>query len=75
MGVVVQTNSNNRTLVQRLGRIVRYRENHRAVLFVLCTQGTQDESWVDDALKSIDPQRVMYIPEREIYSGEFLKYL
>jgi len=68
---IVQTNSNSRTIVQRIGRVVRIRPDHKALVIVLCTQGTQDESWVKKALEDINPQRITRVMSSEIYTGKF----
>jgi superfamily II DNA or RNA helicase len=73
MAVLVQINSNSRTLVQRLGRVVRYREGHKALVFLLCAQGTQDEHWVKKALAEFNPARIKHIHSREIYTGSFFE--
>lgn len=71
IAVIVQANSSNRTIVQRIGRVLRQREGHKGLIFILCSQGTQDESWIKKALEEFDSQKVTYIPSREIYTGQF----
>jgi superfamily II DNA or RNA helicase len=75
IGIIVQTNSNERSLIQRMGRVVRFREGHKAILFVLCTQGTQDEHWVRKATSDLDSTKITYLHSREIYSGNFIQFL
>jgi superfamily II DNA or RNA helicase len=71
IAVIVQASSSDRTIVQRIGRVLRVRDNHKGLVFILCSQGTQDESWIKKALESFDPQKITYIPSREIYTGQF----
>lgn len=61
VGVVVQLSSNERDLIQRIGRIIRYREGHKGVIYILVAAGTQDEKWAKKALESIDPSRIIYL--------------
>jgi superfamily II DNA or RNA helicase len=58
--LVVQVNSNERHLVQRVGRAVRIREGHKATVWILSVQGTVDEKWTEKALANFDPSKVIY---------------
>lgn len=62
--IIVQASSNPREMVQRIGRNVRWREGHVAKIFILCVLGTQDESWVKNALASFSTRRIKYVPSR-----------
>lgn len=73
IALIVQTNSSDRTIIQRLGRILRHRPGHKGLAVILCSQGTQDESWIKKALLDLDPQKITYIPSREIYTGKFFE--
>lgn len=59
--IIVQVDSNPRSLVQRVGRVVRYREGHKARIFILCVQNTVDESWLKTALAGFDEKRIKYL--------------
>lgn len=56
--VVEQLNSQSREFVQRIGRGLRYRPNHTAKIFIIVSQGTQDERWLNDAVKSIPAEKI-----------------
>lgn len=60
-GIIVQVDSNPRSLIQRIGRLVRYREGHIAKVWILCVQNTVDENWLKTALAGFDPKRIKYI--------------
>lgn len=62
--IIVQASSNPREMTQRVGRNVRWREGHVAKIFILCVLGTQDESWVKNALASFSTERIKYVPSR-----------
>jgi len=59
--LIVQLNSNPRDLVQRVGRIIRKREGHEAIIYILCTLATQDENWLEKALEGFDKSNITYI--------------
>lgn len=63
--IIVQLNSNERDLIQRLGRI-RHVEGKEHCVYILVSQGTQDESWVRQATESIDPQHIDYLSYLEV---------
>lgn len=61
IGLVVQLNSNPRNLIQRVGRLVRIREGHKAKIYILSCVGTQDEKWVEKAIEGLDRNNITYI--------------
>jgi superfamily II DNA or RNA helicase len=69
--VIVQASSVERQMVQRIGRIVRYREGHKALAIVLCSQGTQDESWINKSFAGMAEHRITRVASREIYKPGF----
>lgn len=62
--VIVQLSSNERDLIQRIGRVIRYRPGFKGRIFIIVSQGTVDEAWAKKALESIDPSRVTYISHK-----------
>ena len=52
--IITQVNSKERTLVQRIGRLIRYRPNHEAHIHIICCKDTQDEVWLGKAMENID---------------------
>jgi superfamily II DNA or RNA helicase len=63
--IVVQLNSNERHLVQRIGRTVRVREDHTAMIWILCAQGTADETWLEKSMANLDRNKVHYLSSKE----------
>lgn len=63
--IIVQVNSNERHLVQRIGRAVRAREGHKAIIYILCTQGTMDENWVEKSLANFDKSKIQYCSHKQ----------
>jgi superfamily II DNA or RNA helicase len=58
--VIVQAESVARSTVQRLGRGIRFRPNHKAKVFMLATQNTKDVEWVESALQELDKNKVTH---------------
>ena len=56
--LVVQLNSNERTIIQRIGRNVRYRQGHKALIVVLVARNTCDEKWYKSAFENFDKSRI-----------------
>lgn len=66
IAVIVQVDSKDTNLIQRIGRVVRYREGHLAEIYILSVSDTQDEKWVESALKSFDKTNIKYINFKNI---------
>ena len=48
---------------QRIGRLLRLNPTETATCHILCYKGTQDERWVESALKSFDENKIkLYNP-------------
>ncbi len=58
--LIVQLNSKEKDLIQRLGRLIRYRAGHEAHVFILVSEGTQDMKWLESAMTNIDKVNVEY---------------
>lgn len=56
--LIIQSNSRDLHLIQRIGRIVRYREGHLADIFILVARNTVDEEWFESASLSFENQRI-----------------
>jgi superfamily II DNA or RNA helicase len=52
--IILQVQSKERHLIQRIGRIVRYRDGHKAKIYIGYIRGTVDEDWVKSAMKNLD---------------------
>lgn len=60
-GLIVQVDSVDRNLVQRIGRLVRIRyENmeHKALVIILVAAGTADENWYRSAIQYFETKRI-----------------
>lgn len=58
--VIVQLNSNERDLIQRVGRVLRYRPGHKPMIYIIVAQGTKDQDWATKALADFDRSRIVY---------------
>jgi superfamily II DNA or RNA helicase len=59
--LILATNSNPITLIQRIGRIVRIRDNHQAIIWILCARNTQEEKWISKATSQLDSVNINYL--------------
>lgn len=59
--VIVQVNSKERHLVQRIGRLIRYRPGHEAHIWIICCKDTQDEVWLSSSLENINKDIIDFI--------------
>lgn len=60
-GIIVQLNSNELNLIQKIGRIIRKRPGHEALIYILCCKGTQDEVWLKKSLENFDAKNIEYL--------------
>lgn len=58
--IITQTFSNEREVIQRIGRLLRYKEGLIADIFLLRTPGTQDAIWIASAIADLDPAKIFY---------------
>jgi superfamily II DNA or RNA helicase len=61
VGFIVQVNSNDKDLIQRIGRIIRYRPGHTGKIIILCVSDSEDKNWVKKALGSLDTANIRYV--------------
>jgi len=59
-GIILHAYSNERKSAQRIGRLLRLNPDDKAVIHILMYRGTQDEQWVQEALKDLDPEKISY---------------
>lgn len=66
IGLIAQISSDSRALVQRIGRIIRWRPNHTSYIFIVLAVGTQDEKWLEAAFEGMDKSLIKYIHAKNI---------
>lgn len=59
--LIVSPESSARRMVQRIGRTIRFREGHKARIFIACAQNTIEEDWLDEALGEIPKDKIKYL--------------
>ena len=59
-GIIMHAYGNERKSSQRIGRLLRLNPTQTAVCHILCYSGTQDEVWVNNALKDFDQTKIKY---------------
>lgn len=55
---IVQLNSKERNLIQRMGRILRHREGHKGTIYIMYVKNTVDEKWLESAMENIDKSNI-----------------
>jgi len=68
-GLVVQLNSRELNLIQRIGRTIRFKKGHKATIYIICALGTQDEKWVAKALTNLDSSAITYVRYKNLVGG------
>lgn len=64
--VIVQLSSSKRDLVQRLGRTIRARPGHKAIIWILVTLDTPDEDWFKNAIEPLDKKCIHYLHYKNV---------
>jgi len=59
--IIGQLNSKEKDLVQRIGRIIRYRPGHEAHIWIVVSEGTQDEKWLEKAVENLNQSKINYV--------------
>lgn len=68
-GLIVKLDSNSLNLVQRIGRIIRYRAGHRGKIIILCAYETVDKQWVDKATAGFDTFNIKVVDINDLANG------
>jgi len=63
--IIVQLNSNDRNLIQRIGRILRYKKGHVAKVIIILCIDTVDENWYIKATAGLDSSKITRIRFRK----------
>lgn len=69
-GLILQINSSDLEMVQRLGRHIRYRPGHKGKIIGLYVRNTVDEVWARDAVKKLDKNNIRWIEYDKLRKGE-----
>jgi superfamily II DNA or RNA helicase len=69
-GFIIQLNSNELDLVQRIGRLIRYRPGHTGKVIILCSEETVDKKWVGSATVNLTGVDIRWISFDDLRSGK-----
>jgi superfamily II DNA or RNA helicase len=58
--VIEQLNSQPREFIQRIGRGLRFKPGHTAKIYIIVSENTQDEKWMNDAIGDIPKERIKF---------------
>lgn len=64
--IIIQINSVERNLIQQLGRTIRWRPNHEAIIWILVAVNTQDEVWWNKCSENLDKQKITFINSKNL---------
>lgn len=56
--IVVQLGSSDRDIIQRIGRLIRYRVGHIGLVVILVAKHTAEERWYKEAFEDFDKKRI-----------------
>jgi superfamily II DNA or RNA helicase len=59
-GIILHSYSNERQSNQRIGRLLRLNPDDKATIHILAYKNTVDMDWIAEALKDIDPEKIVY---------------
>jgi len=59
-GIIMHSYGNERKTTQRIGRLLRLNPNEKSTCHILCYTNTQDEKWLEIALKDFDKSKIKY---------------
>lgn len=59
-GIILHAYSNERKSSQRIGRLLRLSPDQKAIIHILMYERTIDEDWVQQALRDLDPEKIVY---------------
>jgi superfamily II DNA or RNA helicase len=59
-GIIMHAYGNERKSNQRIGRLLRLNPTETAMVHILCYKDTVDETWVTEALKDLDSNKIKY---------------
>ena len=54
LGILCGITSKGLTMLQRVGRLLRYEENKISNIIILYVKNSQEEKWLNNAIKTID---------------------
>lgn len=69
VALVVQLNSNALDLIQRIGRIIRFKAGHIGKIVIICVENTVDEKWMRSATKDLDQNKIRFLNWDSLLSG------
>jgi len=65
-GLIVQLSSSVKDLVQRIGRLIRKRPGHKAVVWIVVALNTVDQKWFEKAIADFDKSVITYINAKNL---------
>lgn len=70
-GLVLQINSKEKDIIQRIGRLIRFRPNHEAHIWIVVCDDTQDVVWSENALQNLDQDKIEHIEFEQLKTNYY----
>ncbi len=67
---MVQINSNDKDLTQRIGRAIRFKPDHIGRIIILVVENTVDIDWINKAIKGLDNTKIKWIKLDDLKTGK-----
>ena len=64
--LITQITSKEKNLLQRIGRLLRFRIGHEAHIWLIICKDTQDEAWLASATENIDKSKIEYVDYKQL---------
>lgn len=66
--LIAQLNSKELDLIQRMGRVLRFRVGHTGKIIIICSKDTIDVDWVKKAIRRLDINKIRWIEYEDLLS-------
>ena len=54
MGIICGLTSKSLSMIQRIGRLIRFQEGKVGSIYILYVENSQEEKWLKNSVKSLD---------------------
>jgi superfamily II DNA or RNA helicase len=67
--IIVQISAKDLHLIQRIGRLIRLRDNFIGKVYILVNKNSQDEVWLKSAIKAMDEIKITYYDQKDFFES------
>ena len=69
LGFIIQLDSNDKNLIQRIGRLLRFRPGYIGKIIILCVADSIDKTWVEKALATFNVNNIEWVELARLKMG------